>query len=137
MGEGVADVRRHAVAVVRIAFGDDCRAARAVAFVGDFVEADAACRADAFGDGSLDIFLRHVVLLRLGEGELQAHITDRVSAAHAGRDGDLLGDLRGDLRADRVGLTFFPLDVFPFGMSGHINPPFPFPTMLRRAGGRG
>ena len=63
MGECMTDISSCAVSVIGIAFDDDSSASRAVAFVGDFIEACTAGSAEAFRDSTLVISLEILVVI--------------------------------------------------------------------------
>ena len=118
-GEYVADFGGRAVAVIREDVDRYCNAGRAVAFVRNFFVVLAFCSAGAFLDRPLNIIFRNVVFFCFLESQFQAHVADRVRAAHTDGDGNFTADFRGDFAADGVVLAFFTLNICPFRMSRH------------------
>lgn len=137
MGEGMTDVSGRPVSVIGVAFNDDCCTAGAVAFVGDFIEACTAGSTYAFGDSSLNVFLRHIVLLCLGEGQLQTHVAYRITAAHAGCNGDFLGNFGGNSGADGIGFAFLRLMFSHLECPDIVSYSSFYSTRVRPEGGRG
>src|SRR5690606_39460256 len=71
-------------------------------------------------DGALDVVLRHVLRLRLVDGEGEAGVHLGVAAALAGRDHEVAREAGPHLRAPRVGDALLPLDLGPLVMAGHL-----------------
>lgn len=117
----VADTACGAVAVVGHRLDDDSNAAGAVALVGDgfVVVAAAGCR--CFFQHALDVVVRHIGGLGLGDDGREAGVIRGVGDAAALLDGydHFLGDLRKGSRALCVLCALGFLNVMPLGMSGH------------------
>lgn len=137
MGESMTDISSRAVAVIRIAFHDDRSTTGAIAFVGHFIKAGTAGSANALGNGSLDIFLRHIVLLCFRESQFQAHVAYRVSAAHAGCNRNFFGNLGGNSGADGIGFAFLTLNISHLECPDIVNYSSFYSTRVRPEGGRG
>ena len=117
----MADVARGAVAVVGHGLDDDGNAARAVAFVGDGLVAVALTGGSRLFEHTLDVVVRHVGRLGLGDDGREAGVIRGVGDAAALLDGydHFLGDLRKGSRALCVLRALGFLNVMPLGMSGH------------------
>ena len=117
----MADVARGAVAVVGHRLDDDGNAARAVAFVGDGFVAVALAGGGRLFEDALDVVVRHIGRLGLGDDGREAGVVGRVGHAAAlfDRDDHFLGNLRKGCRALCVLRALRFLNVMPLGMSGH------------------
>ena len=120
----MAQIACRAVAVVGERFDDDRDAARAVALVDDILVAVLVVAAGRFFDDALDVLVRNVERLRLGDQIAQLAVRVGIGTALSDADGNLTADLGKNLGALLVGLAFFALDGTPFGMSGQIDQTF-------------
>src|SRR5215471_17845965 len=119
LGEGVTHVGHRARLVVGHAVDHDRGAGDAVAFVAHFLVVHALELAAAAPNRALDVFLRHVGLVRLVHREPQARVGIGVRAAKARGDCDFLDETGEDLAPLRVLRGFLVLDVGPFAVTGH------------------
>ena len=115
--EYVTNVSSGTVTVIGEAANHHGYACRTIAFVGDFFKALAFQCACTLLDSALDVVLRNIVSLSLGQSQLQLHVTGGVSAAHAYSNGNLARDFSGNLAAQCVCFTLFMFNVCPFRMS--------------------
>jgi len=97
------------------------RAARAVAFVLDFLVGNAFELAGAFFDRALDIITRHTAAAGGEYRRAQARIGVDIAAAHACRHGDFLNQLGKYFAALGILGGFLMLDRAPFRMAGHTS----------------
>ncbi len=111
LGEGRADVGGGAVAVVGQGLDDDGDAARAVAFVADFVVV-LAVGAGGLLDGALDIVLRHRLGLGVLDRQAQTRVHRRVGQARLGGDGDFARQLGEHFRPHGILTALAVHDVF-------------------------
>ena len=118
----MADVARGAVAVVGHGLDDDGDAARAVAFVGDGLVAVALTGGSRLFEHTLDVVVRHVGRLGLGDDGRQTGVIGRVCHATAFFDGNdhFLRNFGKGRRALCVLRALRFLNVMPLGMSGHV-----------------
>ena len=119
LGEHGADLRRGAVAVVRLRLDEDRDPARAVALVEDLLVLVPVATAGRALDRALDVVHRHVDRPGLVDGEAEPVVGVGVAAADLRGDDDLAGDLREERAALRVVGALLALDRGPFGVSGH------------------
>ena len=118
-GKNRADVLGGAIEVIGGDFDEKCDARGAIAFIGDFVNGDAAEFAGAFFDGPINVLARHRDGLGVIDGGAQASIEHGVSAAGACCDGNLVGAFREHTTFDGIDACFDVLDLGPFVMTGH------------------
>ena len=118
LGKGGADIGGGAVAVVSQRVDNDGNAARAIAFVADFLVI-LAFAARCLVDRALDIVLRH--RLRLGgiDRSAQAGVGVRIGQAHLGRHSDFAGELGEKGAALFILRAFTHHDILKLGMPGH------------------
>ena len=110
--EEVSKVAAGPVSVIGGGLNDHCDAGRPVTFVEDLLINDAVGAGGLF-DSALDILIRDVVGLRLGDKILQFTVGVGISAALSDGDGDLLTDLCENLRLLSVGFLLLILDIVP------------------------
>src|SRR5688572_15002871 len=117
-GEGGADIRRGAVAVVGQRLDDDGDAAGAEAFVAHlFIILGVA--ALALLDGALDHVLGHALRLGREDGGAEARIVIGIGQALLGGDRDFAAQLGEQLGALGILLALAEHDVLELGMAGH------------------
>src|SRR5690606_6482113 len=117
--EEAAEVGHGPVRVVRERLDEDGDAAGAVALVRHLLVVGPLDLAGAPLDGALDGVLRHVLRLRLVDGEGEAGVRVGVAAALARRDHEVARDAGPRLRAPLVGGALLPLDLRPLVVTGH------------------
>ena len=120
LAQSVAHVGNGALTIVGQAIDDDGGTVDAVAFVADFLVADAFQFAGTALDGARDVVGRHVFFLGLGHRGAQTWIKCRIAAAEAGGNRNFLDQLGEDLAAFGVLPSLAMLDVGPFGMPCHV-----------------
>jgi len=91
--EYMADITNSAVFIVGQGFYYDCRAARAIAFIGKLFIVDAFQIAAAFFYGSCDVVLGHIFIFSRLDGNPQPGVGIRITAAHTGRHGNFFNKL--------------------------------------------
>ena len=122
--EDVTDIRGGTIAVIGDRRNNHSHAARSIALVLDLLVIDAADFAGSLGDGALDIVVRHIVGLRLGNDVTQLAIDSRIAAAVTDRNRDLTTDFGKDFAARCVRFALFMLDIRPLRMARHkLKPP--------------
>ena len=119
----MTDIARGTVAVIGEAFHDDGNACGAVAFVGDAFICVGVALACGFLNDALNVVVRHIVRLSLRNQGCQLGVGSGVAAAFLNGNSDLATDLGENLGTGAIGLFFLALNVIPFAMSGHENPP--------------
>src|SRR5690606_422808 len=108
------------VLVVREALDEHRHAVGAVALVHDrVVLRPAGFGAGATLDRAVDVVVGDRGLLRLLDGVVERRVAGRVTAAHPGRDLDVLDELGEELAAASVDHGLLVLRGRPLGMSGH------------------
>ena len=108
-----------AIAIIGHRFDQQSDAARAIAFIRDFVVGHALFRAGAAADGPIDRVVGHVAGLGVENGLAQARVSIRVPAAGARRDRNFLDELGEEFAALGVSRALLVLDAMPLRMSGH------------------
>ena len=113
----MSDLARGTVAVIGQRFDDDSNAAGTVALVGNSLIVGGLAALCLFDD-TIDVIVRYICRLRLGDTISELGVDIRVSAsAVADRYHQLSADLGEYLRAGSIILTLFLFDRAPFIMS--------------------
>ena len=118
----MAQVGSGTVAVVGQGLDHDSNAAGAVALVGDGLELGLVTALSLLDD-ALDVIVGHAHALCLGDQVCQLAVGSRVGAAVTDGNADLAADLGKDLCSCAIGLFLLALNVVPFAMSRHGEPP--------------
>ena len=117
----MADVARGAVAVVGHGLNDDGDAARTVSFVSNRFVAVALTGGGSLFQHALDVVVRHVCCLCLGDDGSKTGVIGGVCpAALLHRDDQLFGKLGKGSGTLGVLCALRFLNVMPLGMSGHV-----------------
>ena len=121
----MANIGRGAVAVIGHGVHDDGDAGGAVAFVGNSFVVVGRAAAERLFNGALDVVVRHIGRLRLGDDRGETGVVRRIAAsAFLNGNDHFTGDLGERLCALGVLGAFGFLYVMPLGMSGHaVIPP--------------
>ena len=100
---------------------NDCHAAGAIALVGDGLKVLRAAGAQRLVDGTLDIVIRHINSLCLGNHRRQTGVVGGIAGAAAllHSHNDFLGNFGKCGRALGIGSALGLLNIMPFRMSGH------------------
>jgi hypothetical protein len=81
-----------AITIVRQRVDDDCRAARAVALVANFLVMASIQFTSPTPDGAINIVSRHALRLRFVDGEAQPWIRCNLAATDSGSNRDFLDE---------------------------------------------
>ena len=121
----MAHVGGGAVAVIRHGIHNNGHAGGAVAFVGNSFIVIGRAAAKRLFDGALDVVVRHVGRLRLGDDRGETRVVRRIAAAAFLNGNDhFAGDLGERLCALGILRALGFLYIMPLGMSGHaVIPP--------------
>ena len=118
----MAHVGSGTVAVIGQGFDHNGNAAGAVTFIGNCFVLGLIAALGALDD-ALNVIIRHTVRLSLSNQGCQLGVGSGVAAAFLNGNSDLATDLGENLGTGAIGLFFLALNVIPFAMSGHENPP--------------
>ena len=118
----MAHVGSGTVAVIGQGFDHNGNAAGAVTFIGNCFVLGLIAALGALDD-ALNVIIRHTVRLSLSNQGCQLGVGSGVAAAFLNGNSDLAADLGENLGTGAIGLFFLALNVIPFAMSGHENPP--------------
>ena len=118
----MAHVGSGTVAVIGQGFDHNGNAAGAVTFISNCFVLGLIAALGALDD-ALNVIIRHTVRLSLSNQGCQLGVGSGVAAAFLNGNSDLAADLGENLGTGAIGLFFLALNVIPFAMSGHENPP--------------
>ena len=120
----MANIRCGTIAVIRDRRHDDRNAARRIAFVLNFFVVDIAQLAGSLRNRTLDVLVRHIARLRLGDNVAELAVDGGIASAVTDGNRNLTTDFCKDFSALCVSLALFMLNIRPFRMTRHkIKPP--------------
>ncbi len=114
LGEGEANLRNCAIAVVGERVDEDGNTAGTVALEANLLVGCSLELASSLLDGALNVVSRHILGLGCDDGAAEAGIAVRIASAALGRDGDFFDQASKDLATLGVQRALLVLDCRPF-----------------------